>query len=70
MLQHLEPRRPWQEKAAQGEARAEECVHKAAQQFWMEKEQETYKFLSMNWFFPESWIMNNPVCKITRENKK
>lgn len=67
MLQHLEPRRPWQEKAAQGETRAEGCVHKAAQQ---EKEQETFKLLSMNWFFPENWIMNNPVCKITRKNKK
>lgn len=33
MLQQLEPRRPWQEKAALGEARAKGCVQKAAQQF-------------------------------------
>lgn len=48
MLQQLEPRRPWQEKTAQGEAEAEGCVQKAAQQFWKEKKQETFKLLSMN----------------------
>lgn len=34
------------------------------------KRSGNFILLSTNWFFPENWIANNPVCKTTRKKQK